>query len=461
MSPQSTTRAESCQAKSAPLPAFDTAPRFDPNYSLRFSGVAEAAAAEVNALIGTAKAAEGDAVGNVVYNLYRSYALGTPYFSIPLKKESWRGLRKHSKRHLGYAYYRRGLDRMKAADFIDFGGAQYYGPHDARNRLTRVKVRPRLAYLFENLRPAFDVLRLPDISSVEVRDGDRPIAPPFPSIHRKHEKIVDLIQKAVYKINPSLLTEKLFKDTDGRNIPAGGKYIIIPDPTTTTGYILGGGFSKSNVLIKMLARQNDLFNFVEIADFFIYRRIFNRGSYEYGGRFYCEFQNVPKAVRAALQIDGEDTIELDFSAIHGRMLYAERGVNYVGDPYRVKGIERGTVKLVFNILLNASNRREALGAIKYNVGIESPEGIAGAVASAHDLIRKEFYTGAGLRLQRADSAIAERVMLDLLPEVVIPIHDSFIIRESRGGDLRDVMMAAYRAVVGFSPIIRREGENNA
>jgi hypothetical protein len=57
-------------------------------------------------------------------------------------------------------------------------------------------------------------------------------------------------------------------------------------------------------------------------------RIFNRGSFSNGGRFYGTWwQQIPKKIRPRLLIDGEPTIEHDYPQLHPNMLYAEIGVS--------------------------------------------------------------------------------------------------------------------------------------
>ena len=71
------------------------------------------------------------------------------------------------------------------------------------------------------------------------------------------------------------------------------------------------------------------------------RQIFNRESFSMGGRAYGWWQNLPKPWRAKLTINGEEVVELDYSALHPAMLYAERGLPLAGDPYCIDGHPRG------------------------------------------------------------------------------------------------------------------------
>ena len=58
-------------------------------------------------------------------------------------------------------------------------------------------------------------------------------------------------------------------------------------------------------------------------------RSFSRGSFEFGGRFYSEaygVQQLTKRLRKEIIIDGEETIELDFKALHPSIIYALKGI---------------------------------------------------------------------------------------------------------------------------------------
>ena len=52
------------------------------------------------------------------------------------------------------------------------------------------------------------------------------------------------------------------------------------------------------------------------------RRVFGRGLFERGGRFYGGWwQNIPSAYRSVISITGKPTIEMDYSQYHPNILY--------------------------------------------------------------------------------------------------------------------------------------------
>ena len=78
-----------------------------------------------------------------------------------------------------------------------------------------------------------------------------------------------------------------------------------------------------------------------------------------------------------------------------------------------------------------------------------------AIMEFHAPIQHHFFTGVGLRLQKADSDIAERVMLHFATKgiAILPLHDSFIMHHGYENELRDVMDAAFVELTGLTPKI--------
>ena len=186
-------------------------------------------------------------------------------------------------------------------------------------------------------------------------------------------------------------------------------------------------------------------------------RVFNRGSFDFGGRFYgAWWQNIPKEFRPSITLGGHSTVELDYPRLHPTLLYAEVGQPMHGDPYDIQGWPRNLVKVAFNTLVNADTRQAALRSIAQEIGGE------GAFAKAtilvceidakHRPIAQMFGTGAGLRLMRRDSDMTERLLLRLLKRgvVALPIHDSYVVcdRASVKGELMEGMAAALHSYVG-------------
>jgi hypothetical protein len=182
------------------------------------------------------------------------------------------------------------------------------------------------------------------------------------------------------------------------------------------------------------------------------QRIFHRGDFELGGRFYgAHWQNMED--RQRLSINGEDAIELDYVAMHVRLLYQDAGKQLVGDPYDIDGWPRRQAKIALLIAINAQTTINAVRALADALrldGVSNPFGSAqklvAAVKARHPDIGHAFGSDAGVRLMRRDSEIAEGVMLEMLHAtgiVPLPVHDSFIVPASQKERLKVAMENAF------------------
>ena len=188
------------------------------------------------------------------------------------------------------------------------------------------------------------------------------------------------------------------------------------------------------------------------------KRIFNNNSFEDGGRFYHGWwQEISKEYRKNITIDGKRTVEVDYSSIHFRILYAEQGID-IGDddPYIIEGYEdsRDEIKIALNIILNAETKNKAIYAIfnhdDIDIDKKTAKDIYRKLEEEHPKIKQYFGSGRGIKLQYKDSQIAEQVMLNLARDniVCLPVHDSFIVRLSHQIDLLEEMDKAFKDIVG-------------
>ncbi|MDA9311354.1 hypothetical protein N9Q59_01685 [Gammaproteobacteria bacterium] len=184
-------------------------------------------------------------------------------------------------------------------------------------------------------------------------------------------------------------------------------------------------------------------------------RIFSKASFELGGRLFAPIQNYTKQTRKYFYLNGEPTIEIDYSSIHPHMLYHRKGLEFDGDdPYAIEGFDRDAVKVAFNIMLN----KEAFGANKsvaktirkvVDCDIDTAEALEAAIQALHSPIAHHFNTGVGLTLQRRDSDIALLVINTFVNELnrpIICVHDSFIVSVRDTESLILAMNDSYKAV---------------
>jgi len=238
----------------------------------------------------------------------------------------------------------------------------------------------------------------------------------------------------------------------------------------------------------------------------VYKRSFTN-DLDHGGRYYDItgfMSTMPVKMRKTIEIDGEPVCELDYSQLHPSILYDIKGVN-LPDGFDLYGIDqeaidqvveldydaieeyrkatgdykfdpvRNLLKKCVLVMLNTRDKREATMAVygDYNdeknklwnkwinserdtlkyYGIEnllSVVAIFNELEYKHESIKNHFYDQIGLSLQNIDSSIASYIIeyFSRNNEVVLSMHDSFIIKRSQEDSLREIMFEAYKAVVG-------------
>ncbi len=212
------------------------------------------------------------------------------------------------------------------------------------------------------------------------------------------------------------------------------------------------------LLLKRLQtkRQRDIDAPLPYMDFSATRlyRIFSDSDFERGGRFYRAWWiNTPKEYRKRITIDGQPTVELDYSSYHISMAYAELGKPLDFDPYDLLPTKsetiRDIIKLTVNALLNAKSPINSVDGFKEEIVGMSWNAFVDQVMSVHSAMteNRRFLTGYGLRLHYLDSCIAEAVMLHFAKQKIpcLPVHDSFIVTREHTEELRNVMQSEYQA----------------
>jgi len=175
-------------------------------------------------------------------------------------------------------------------------------------------------------------------------------------------------------------------------------------------------------------------------------RVFNNSSFEDGGRFYGGWwELIPKEYRKYIEIDRKPIVELDYSGHHIRMLYAKEDILPPDEPYDLAEFDREDQKLAVLIMINASNENTAISAMRKK-GIRNAKEIVEALKIRHSAIKNYFFTGTGNHLMYKDSVLAEKVMLLMLARgaTVLPVHDSFIVRNSYSDELEEMMDKAFQ-----------------
>lgn len=202
-------------------------------------------------------------------------------------------------------------------------------------------------------------------------------------------------------------------------------------------------------------------------------RIFNH-DFRRGGRFYRGVEsNMPEELRRHIHINGNPTVELDYSGHHLRMLYHLKKINLKTDPYAVEpnmssGM-RDVYKAVSLIGINAKGNKSALLALYQK--FEEDENLAKCLPDnshetrqrlidnfkAHNKrIAGHLFKEKCHQLMNLDSKISNDILMFFEKKgiLVLCIHDSYIIEKQHAKKLLKVMREAYRARLGFDPVIK-------
>jgi hypothetical protein len=187
-------------------------------------------------------------------------------------------------------------------------------------------------------------------------------------------------------------------------------------------------------------------------------RIFT-GTMDAGGRFYRVFwQDLPKALRSKLLIDGATVAEHDYSACHLRLAHFAMGLAADhsglaggGDKYTLDGFGpewRPQIKRAVQILLNARTIRSAVAAIAHDLPCETWEAkievawaLTNGIKKRHAAIAPLWHSGCGLGLQYIDAELTRLCATELLGRGILPlpVHDSMLVRTEHFEDLVEVM----------------------
>jgi hypothetical protein len=192
------------------------------------------------------------------------------------------------------------------------------------------------------------------------------------------------------------------------------------------------------------------------------------------GRMHCStafnYQKFTEEERSTITFDGEKCVELDYSGLHPRILYAQEHRNYQKDPYlAVSDNEklRPFLKILLLALVNTSSIEEArqVGNNERNKLVkekefglfnllgkkgQTPNELIEKFKRVHRPISKYFCTNFGMKLMRVDSKIAVEVISECNEQdiPVLCVYDSFIVPASKAAELREIMEKSYKLIVG-------------
>ena len=202
----------------------------------------------------------------------------------------------------------------------------------------------------------------------------------------------------------------------------------------------------------------------------------------HGGRLYTStewgIQQLESDWRQYIKIDGEPTVELDFSGLSIRMLYSKIDSGFDGDPYTgvldaiprldldEKVVIRHFMKKLLQSILNTDEKADAVGSGNFEIFEQckrdkfrvrnvlkkhgtSVSELVDMFEQLHLPISEYLYSRVGLELQYLDSRIALKVIHHFNKKriPVLAVHDSFIVQYRYADQLRDVMSKSYMSVM--------------
>jgi hypothetical protein len=192
-----------------------------------------------------------------------------------------------------------------------------------------------------------------------------------------------------------------------------------------------------------------------VSDLLKFSRVYSERMGQ-GGRFFSGVQQLPRAERYSLKIDGKDTVEIDFSSMHPNICYALINVEPPADSYSIPSASEEVAKTLMLTALNAKSRTSVLKSVKWEAikagSPLSPEEskllskALGELEALHSSISKFFYTSAWKQLQYLES----NIMLDIMEHFVsrdivcLGIHDSVIVESQYEESLKKVMARAFK-----------------
>jgi hypothetical protein len=182
-----------------------------------------------------------------------------------------------------------------------------------------------------------------------------------------------------------------------------------------------------------------------------FKRIFNNDKNS-GGRIYSNFQHMPKSNRELIRIDDEDTSEIDYKYNHLRMLMFINNIPEE-DPYLDYGIDRNIVKKALNCLINAENPKRVLCDMRFESSFRWSSKKADAFIETaykrYPVLEKYKGSRIALKLQKLEGDISIALMEKSLYNgtVVLPIHDSFIVKNSEKSSFESVMEETWHNTI--------------
>ena len=331
------------------------------------------------------------------------------------------------------------VHRLLEADLIGFQQG-FEGSSEWQGYISRIWPTNKLAKLFENAAfGEFDVGYDEVRETIILRDENKN------EVEYNDTEDVRRMRSDVEKYNK--LLEKTFIDIQSVDKPAR---IELPE---------GKKRRRSNRRVFVNITHHDKF----------VRRIFNNRSFSDGGRFYGGWwPRIDSKFRKDIRLNNSPTVEIDYSALHVILAYAEANIDYwqttSKDPYDlpVRGVNnpehcRDIAKLFLLLSLNASDEKKLYNVFRNELDYdkypyEFPNDVLSelldTIREHHPAISHLICSGVGLRLMNIDSRICDYVIADFVrtDTPILTVHDSFIVPIGYEDRLNQLMKEAFEDV---------------
>lgn len=372
------------------------------------------------------------AIKVLLLNLFQAWSLGPQTtLGISLRSGSYSSMSRYSNSHLAYRQFKAAFEGLKTLGLLEISRRGSHNRETGEGRVTRVVATEKLGEMYKKadlshfdvvLSPTYETIRLKNErgSTQEYEDTNDTIRmrsnlSRINHVLHRHWPDIELSREEWDHLQERLAQERLALDSKRNPIDLSKRYLY---------------------------------------------RVFNNGTFDMGGRFYGGWwQNVPSSLRPYIRIDGKRTVEIDYSSIHPRILYAKERLSVPEDPYDI-GLDprfRKAVKQTFNALVNApSNHISPVSSFDADAIGMSWRDFKNVVRSGFEPIAKYFGTGEGVRLQKADSDILEKVLLHFATQGIpcLPVHDSVIIHHGYADVLTTIMVEAFEEVTGIPGMLK-------
>lgn len=206
-----------------------------------------------------------------------------------------------------------------------------------------------------------------------------------------------------------------------------------------------------------------------------YCRIFNYSSLDINGRMYNQnimgIENRKSKDRHKITIDGNPSVEIDYSALHIRILAAlynkqlpaeDIYMSMLPENERTKD-NRNVLKLCVNSMLNVNSERAAMASFREHLSNFPDNTFGGSTRAVLDAIYSGigelkdylYSVNLGLRLCNYESMMMTEVVtvFAALQKAILPIHDSAIVQLTDKELLMYSMSDAFKKSMEYDGLV--------